>query len=138
MSIILSVSAIILNLAGVAFAATYIWLNAFSAITDLTARNAGILKITRTSMMSSLVFVLLSCLLTSVEDIENAINRATKLYSAIAISWLIVLLGCGAAMFVAFISKEKFKDDHLKSIKQIFVISLTGALLGMLLAWLLG
>lgn len=137
MSIILFISTIILNLAGVAFAATYIWLNSFSKITDLTSRNVSILKITRTSMVLSFVFALLSCLLTNIGSVDSAINRANVLYSIIAISWLIVLLGCGIAMFVAFISKSTFKDNLLKSIKKIFVIALTGAIFGMLLAWLL-
>lgn len=138
MSIVLFISTIILNLAGVAFAATYIWLNSFSKITDLTSRNISILKITRTSMVLSLVFALLSCLLTNTGSIDSAINRATVLYSIIAISWLIVLLVCGIAMFVAFVSKSTFKDDLLRSIKKIFVVALTGAIFGMLLAWLLG
>lgn len=138
MSIVLFISTIILNLAGVVFAATYIWLNSFSKITDLTSRNISILKITRTSMVLSLIFALLSCLLTNTGSIDSAINRATVLYSIIAISWLIVLLVCGIAMFVAFVSKSTFKDDLLRSIKKIFVVALTGAVFGMLLAWLLG
>lgn len=138
MSVLLFISTIVLDLAGVAFAATYIWLNSFSKITDLASRNTSILKISRVSMVLSLVFALLSCLLTNSGTVDDAISRATILYSIIAISWLVVLLGCGVAMFIAFISKTTFKDSLLRSFKKIFSIAITGAIVGMILAWLLG
>lgn len=138
MSVLLFISTIVLDLAGVAFAATYIWLNSFSKITDLASRNTSILKISRVSMALSLVFALLSCLLTNSGTVDGAIRRANILYSIIAISWLVVLLGCGVAMFIAFISKTTFKDSLLQSFKKIFSIAITGAIVGMILAWLLG
>ena len=138
MSVLLFISTIVLDLAGVAFAATYIWLNSFSKITDLASRNTSILKISRVSMVLSLVFALLSCLLTNSGTVDGAISRATILYSIIAISWLVVLLGCGVAMYIAFISKTTFKDTLLQSFKKIFSIAITGAIVGMILAWLLG
>ena len=138
MSVLLFISTIVLDVAGVAFAATYIWLNAFSKITDLASRNTSILKISRASMLLSLVFALLSCLLTNSGIVDGAISRATILYSIIAISWLVVLLVCGVAMFIAFISKTTFKDGLLRSLKKIFSIAITGAVIGMILAWLLG
>ena len=138
MSVLLFISTIVLNLAGVAFAATYIWLNSFSKIADLSSRNTSILKISRASMILSIVFSLLSCLLTDSRTVDGAISRPTILYSIIAISWLVVILGCGIAMFIAFISKKTFKDSLLQSIKKIFTIAITGALAGMVLSWLLG
>lgn len=138
MSVLLFISTIVLDVTGVAFAATYIWLNSFSKITDLAARNTSILKISRASMLLSLVFALLSCLLTNSGTVDGAISRVTILYSIIAISWLVVLLVCGVAMFIAFISKTTFKDSLLRSFKKIISIAITGAVIGMILAWLLG
>ena len=138
MTILLFVSTIVLNFSGIAFAAVYIWLNAFSKIKDVDARNASIIKTSKVSMGLSLIFALLSCLLASSDIVDDAIARAHVLYSIIAISWLIVLLGCGIAMLVAFISKSDFKTNLLKSIKKIFVIAVVGALAGVVFSWLLG
>lgn len=136
MSILLFITTIILDLAGLAFAGTYVWLNSFSSITDLKDRNIGILKITKASVAMSLIFALLSCLLSNGSSIESSISRATTLFSIIAISWLVVILGCGVALLFTFIKKAEFKADLLKSIKKIFVIALWGAIIGIVCAWL--
>lgn len=136
MSILLFITTIILDLAGLAFAGTYVWLNSFSSITDLKDRNISILKITKASVAMSLIFALLSCLLSNGSSIESSISRATTLFSIIAISWLVVILGCGVALLFTFIKKAEFKADLLKSIKKIFVIALWGAIIGIVCAWL--
>lgn len=136
MSTVLFVSTMILNFAGIAFAAVYVWLNVFSKITDLSDRNASVLKIARTSVILTLIFALLSCLLSNSGEIEAAIQRTTTLYSVIAISWLVVLLLCGIAMIFSLVSKKTFKAELAKSIKKIFVIALCGAIVAMVLSWL--
>lgn len=136
MSTVLVVSTMILNFAGIAFAAIYIWLNVFSTVIDLAERNASVLKITKISMVLSMVFALLSCLLTNTGDVEAAIARATMLYSVIAISWLAVLLLCGVAMFLSLVSKKTFRREITKSVKNIGIIALWGAVAGMVLSWL--
>ena len=139
MSLLLFISTLLSQLASIVFAATFIWLNIFSNYTiDLESRNKSILKISTTSMILSFVFALLSCLMTNKENISNAVSRAALLYSIIGISWLVVLLGCGIAIFLAFISEARFKESFLSSVKRIFTIAIIGAFLGMLLAWLLG
>lgn len=137
MSKILYVSTIVLCFAGVVFSLVYIWLNTFSKITDIEARNSSILKISRTSMVLSLIFALLACLLTNPGNVDDAIGRTSKLYSNIAISWLVVILGCGISMLIALVSKTKFREGLLKSIKKVFSIALAGSIIGMILAWLL-
>lgn len=136
MSTILFIATLILNISGVAFSAIYIWLNSFSKITDLAERNNSILKITKVSMSLSMVFALLSCLLSNNNVIEDAIGSTATLYSIIAISWLVVLLACGVAMLYSFVSKAKFKTELLSSVKKIFVIALWGAGISMVLTWL--
>ncbi len=138
MSLLLFISTLVLDFAGVVFAVTYIWLNSFSGVSDLAPRNAGILRITRTSVVLSLIFALLSCLLTSADTAETAIARAALLYAIIAVSWLVVLLGCAIAMFAAFVSKASFREGLSKSMRKIFAVAVTGAIFGMILAWLLG
>ena len=136
MSTVLYVSTIILNFAGIAFAAVYVWLNVFSKITDLSDRNASVLKITRTSVVLTMVFALLSCLLSNSGEIEAAIQRTTTLYTVVAISWLVVLLLCGIAMIFSLVSKKTFKAELAKSVKKIFVIALWGSIVAMVLSWL--
>ena len=136
MSTVLYVSTMILNFAGIAFAAVYVWLNVFSKITDLSDRNASVLKITRTSVVLTMVFALLSCLLSNSGEIEVAIQRTTTLYTVVAISWLVVLLLCGIAMIFSLVSKKTFKAELAKSVKKIFVIALWGSIVAMVLSWL--
>ena len=136
MSTVLYVSTMILNFAGIAFAAVYVWLNVFSKITDLSDRNASVLKITRTSVVLTMVFALLSCLLSNSGEIEAAIQRTTTLYNVVAISWLVVLLLCGIAMIFSLVSKKTFKAELAKSVKKIFVIALWGSIVAMVLSWL--
>ena len=136
MSTVLYVSTMILNFAGIAFAAVYVWLNVFSKITDLSDRNASVLKITRTSVVLTMVFALLSCLLSNSGEIEAAIQRTTTLYTVVTISWLVVLLLCGIAMIFSLVSKKTFKAELAKSVKKIFVIALWGSIVAMVLSWL--
>ena len=138
MTKVLFVSTLILQLAGIAFAAIYVWLNSFSKIEDLEARNPSIIKASKSSMILALIFAFLSCVLTNNGSITEAIKRTTTLFSIIAVSWLLVLVGCGVAMMIAFISPADYKEGLWKSIKQIFSIAIVGAGLGMLFAWLLG
>ena len=137
MSTIIYISTLVLNFAGVAFAGTYIWLNVFSKITDLADRNTSILKITRTSMLLSMVFALLSCLLSNTSVIDAAIQRTASLYSIIAISWLVVVLVCGVSMLCAFVSKSTYKRELAGAIRKMFTVALWGAIIGLVLSWLL-
>lgn len=136
MSTVLYVSTMILNFAGIAFATVYVWLNVFSKITDLSDRNASVLMITRTSVVLTMVFALLSCLLSNSGEIEAAIQRTTTLYTVVAISWLFVLLLCGIAMIFSLVSKKTLKAELTKSVKNIFVIALWGSIVAMVLSWL--
>ena len=136
MSTVLYIGAMILNFTGIAFAAVYIWLNVFSKITDLTARNTSVLKITRTSLVLTMIFGLLSCLLSDSGAIDMAIQRTATLYSTVAVSWLVMLLLCGIATIVSAVSKKPFKSELTSAVKRIFTVALWGAILGAVLSWL--
>lgn len=136
MSILLFISTIILNVAAIAFAGIYIWLNAFSGFRDLGPRNASVLNTTKISMALSMVSALLSCLFTKTSAVQKAIDRATHLYTIIAVSWLVVLLACGVALAYLLVSKKTFSSEKTKSVKKIFVIALCGAVIAVVLSWL--
>ena len=136
MSTILFISTLVLNLACIAFSGVYVWLNAFSKITDLADRNKSILRITSVSMAVTMLFAFLSCLLSKSGEIEAAIQRTTTLYGLIAVSWLIVLVLCGAAMIFSLVSKKEFRKDLVTSVKSIFIIALCGAVAAMVFSWL--
>ena len=88
-------------------------------------------------MVLSLIFALLSCFLSNPGNVGEAISRSSKLYSFIAVSWLVVILGCGISMLIALVSKAKYREGLLKSIKKIFSIALAASIVGMILAWLM-
>ena len=137
MTMILFYSTIVICGAGALFSIIYLWLNTFSKITDLEPRNASILKIARTSMGLSLIFALLTCLLSDPGNVVAAIGLTSRLYSIIAITWLVVILLCGISMLIALVSKADYRVDLLGSINKVFSNALAGAVIGMILAWLL-
>ena len=137
MSTIIHVSSVVLCLVGVIFSLVYVWMNAVTEFIDIEDRNASMLEITKKSMIFSFVFTLLACLFVNVDDVGNAICRASKTYSLYTVCWLVVILECGISMFVALVSKKKHRRRVLKSIKRIFSNALVGAIVGILLSWLL-
>ena len=133
---VLFLSTILLAVSGVAFSFVYLWLNVFSKYSDLAERNKNILKISQATMVLSMVFALLSCLLSNTTAIEDAISKTALQYAIIAISWLVVLLACGAALLYISISKKTFKAEVSSAIKKIFKIALPGAIVGLIFSWL--
>lgn len=136
MSTVLYYSTIILCVSGVAYSLVYIWLNFFSRISDLEVRNASILKIIKASVILSIIFALLTCLLSNPENIGYAIGLTVKLYSMIARCWLFVILICGIAMLKALVSRTGFRGELQQALKNLFSKALGGAVFGILLAWL--
>ena len=136
MLIVILISTILLDISGIAFSLLYLWLNIFSKYTDLDERNKSILKIAKTTMVLSMIFALLSCLLANNLNVASNIARTSLLYAVIAISWLVVLLACGGAMLYRNLSKKEFSSEIGQTTKQIFVIALPGAIIGFVLSWL--
>ena len=137
MSIVLFVFTLLLDLAGVAFAAAFIWLNAFATVSDLSGRSDSVYKMAKSAMILSPVFALLSCLLSSSGDVTEAISRAAVLYLIIAISWFAVMVACGVSLFVAAVSKASFRGGLQKAVKKIFTVAIVGFCIGILMAWML-
>lgn len=136
MSTILFLTTLVLGLAGVVFSGSYIWLNVFSRITDVTPRNGSLLKLTKSSMILSNIFALLSCLLANADAVTAALDRAGTLYTILAVGWLAVLLACGGSMLYVFLSRGSFRGDAAREIRRLSAIALWGAGLGAALSWL--
>ena len=133
---ILYYSALIINFAGIAFALVYLILNIFTRISDMSERNAAMLKISKVSMGLAIGFAFLSCLLSDPAEIESALILTNQTFTIIAISWLVIIALCGLAMLVLLIIKKRFTAALTSIIKRIFVIALTGVIISLALTWL--
>ena len=138
MSKILYFSTIALNISGVVFSLVYIGLNLFSKAGDVGVRSETSLKIIKASVTWSLIFAFLSCLFLNTRVVSEAIARTSKLYSTIAVSWLVVILVCGVSMLLMLASRKAIRSGLLQAIKKLFSVAMTGAIIAMLLSWLLG
>ena len=136
MTALLFVSTLTLNFAGLIFAGVFLWTNYFSGFSDLGKRNQSSLKIIKISMIISMIFAFLNCLLSESSVISEAISKTALLYLIIAITWLVVILGCGVLMFIRTISKAPFKAELSDAIKRLFKYALIGAMIAIVLAWL--
>lgn len=135
MTIILFVATLVLNLSGVLFSGVYLWINLSRRYTDLSDRNENVLKITRVSLVTSLAFSFLSCLLADASLIA-AFSRTVLLYSVIMITWLAVIVACGIVMLLTLISKDRYSPDVSRAVKKLFRIALPGAIFALILTWL--
>ena len=88
MSNLLSVSTLILCIAGALYSAVYLWLNSFYRTAESPRKNVGILRIIKSSVIWSMVFAFLSCLLAGGGAAYAAVDRASALYRVIALTWL--------------------------------------------------
>ena len=136
MTTILFISTLTLNFAGLIFAGIFLWMNYFGGFSDLSNRNKSSLKIIKISMIISMVFAFLTCLLTESAEITEAISKTAQLYIIIAITWIAVILGCGVLMIIRTISKNPFKTELTDAIKKLFKYALIGAIIALVLAWL--
>lgn len=133
---ILFYSTLVLNFAGVIFSCIYLWINLDNSFLYLADRNAKIIKITKTSMIISIIFGFLTCLLSDSVSIEAAIEKSALLFTIISISWLVVLVGCGIVMLFTVISKTTYRESTARAIKSLFTIALPGAIICLVLTWL--
>lgn len=133
---ILFFATLVLNLAGFLFAGVFLWINFFGSYTDLSDRNASALKISKVSMITSIAFAFLTCLLTEASEVTKAISQSALLYSIIAITWLVVIMACGIVMLLSVLSKKYYKPEISRSTKQLFKIALPGSIICLILTWL--
>ena len=133
---ILFYATLVLNFAGFLFAGAFLWINISGIYTDLADRNASALRISRVSMITSIAFAFLTCLLTESTEVTEAISRSAFLYSIIAITWLAVILVCGITMLLTVISKKYYKPEISRAAKQLFKIALSGSIICLVLTWL--
>ena len=136
MTDILFYCTLVLNFAGFLFAAVFLWINISGSYSDLSDRNTSALTITRVSMYISIGFAFLTCLLAENSEIAEAISKTSLLYSIIAVTWLVVIFGCGMTRLLTVMSKKYYKPDISRAAKQLFKISLPGAIICLVLTWL--
>ena len=137
MSVILYYGTIVLNVVGALFAVIYLWINLFCSFADVAVRSESLLKTARTSMWTSLVISLLASLLSDRRTFDEALIRSANLYTIIAITWVVMLLICSLMLLVSSVSRRWFKPGVPGIIKRIYGIAWPGAILGVILAWLL-
>lgn len=138
MSFIIYILTAIIAAAGVIFSAIYIWLNAFSSVSNLDERNKSLMKIIRATMVLPLIFALISYLISNVAYIETAIAATSRLYLIITICWIIVLVMWGIAMTFTLPSKKDSSMDTVHTLSKLFPISLIGIIISAVFAWLFG
>jgi len=137
MSTVLYYATIVLCATGALFALVYLIMNAIGRSASLAERNTSMLGVTRASMILSLIFALLICLLGDATMIEKTIDKADELYTIIAIIWLGVLLACGVALLCTIAFKKTYALATSKPIARLFRVAVVGASIALILAWLL-
>lgn len=136
MTDILFYSTLVLNFSGLLFSFVYLWINVFRKFEDTADRSSNVLTIARVSMVTSIVFAFLTCLLTDFLDIEEAISQSALLYSIIAITWLAIIAVCGITMLFTVMSKKYYKREISHAIKSLFKTALWGSIICLILTWL--
>lgn len=134
---VLSISTLVLLLSTIVFSGVYIWLNTFSAFTDLAYRNSSIMMIVKTAVILSIVFPLAGCLLAPRGTIYTIVDRASLLYAIITICWLAVVLFITVTLVIALIRKPSFKVNYATAVKKIYSVSLWTIGISGILSWLL-
>lgn len=137
MSDILYISTIILNYVGAVYAVVYLWLNGFSRYRDAETRNPGLLKVTNTALTMTLIFTGVSCLLADAGSIQSAITRAGELYATVSVTHMAVILACGLVLLIVSTRRSGYKAEISAAVGKLFKIALKGALIAMVLSWLL-
>ena len=133
---ILFCATLVLNFVGFLFAIVFLWINIFGRYTDLADRNTSTLRISRASMIISIVFAILTCLLSESTEVTKAISRSALLCCIIAITWLVVILICGIALLINVISKKHYKPEISSATKQLFKTALPCSIICLVLTWL--
>ena len=105
-------------------------------MSDLPGRNSSALRIARVAMIVSLVFAVLTCLLSDPSGITASISRSAMLFTVIAVTWLAVLLASGIVMLVALVSRRLYRPELSGAVRRLVFVALPGAIAGLVLMWL--
>ena len=138
MSSIMFAATVALTVSGVCFAGLYLWINLFSSLTDLADRSRNAYGISRISIILSLVFALLSSIITDSGSATEAIATSRTLFGIIAIAYLVITVVCGAAMIYAVLSRRAYRRGIGSVVGRMFLIAIIGAVIGLVFSWLLG
>lgn len=137
MSILLFILTVILTVFSIACSAIFLWLNNFSTISDVDARNKSLKGMMQITMISSMITALLTGLLSNAEDVEKAVQSTVILYFIIVISMLMVILLSCAVLIYRFIAKKSYPEGTSSGVSKMIKIATIGASISLVLAWLL-
>ena len=137
MSILLFVLTVVLTFFAVACAVIYLFLNNFSTVSDLAARNRNVKTMMKVSMIAALVTALFSGLFSDSEEVETAVGLTVILYYVIAISMLSVILLSCTVLIYRFITKKSYHEGTTSGVAKMITLAAVGAGISLVLAWLL-
>ena len=126
-----------LDIVGCLFGVTYIWVNTFSKYdSDAIERSAGIYKLMKYSFWLSILFTFASCIFTGKQSLYFVVQNASKLYSYISVSWIIVWALCSLVCLCILVSKRSSSDSSVR-LRKLFKFSLWASLFSIFISWLL-
>ena len=136
MSKLLFIATIILCISELAMGFSYIWLNMYSGFSDVTSRGDSLLKTMKTAGIFSLIFSLFIVLLADYGLAPAEIYRSSIAYRYIAITWLLLFLGCIISMITVAVSKSSPAGSIYTEIKKLVSMSIKFAIIAIIISWL--
>lgn len=134
MSALLYIITIVLVVFSVVCAAIFLWLNNFSARTEISERNKSLKRMMKVTVIASMITALLTGLLSDSSSVEAAIDATVNLYFIIAISMLVVILISCMILIYRFVSHKRYSES---GVAQMLKTAVIGAVVSLVLAWLL-
>lgn len=127
---------LILNFFGIIVCAIYIVTNTFFGYNNQIVRNETMLKISRLSMIFSLVFSLLAAFFSENSSAEVIMERVHTLFLIIGVSWVTTAVICGIVMMVTLIVKKYYSDENSIILRKVLILSAIGASIALFMTWL--
>lgn len=136
MSTLVFVAAVILGISGILCALVYIWLNAFSKISDAADRNSFAISMIIFFAASTVISGLLSCLYAEYEAIFNTMYSVAIFFAYVAAGWFVVLVLCAATAIYLMVSRILFKKKAMQALKKLAIIAIVETAVPLFLSWL--
>lgn len=133
----LVLATMVMGASGVMLALICVFINTFSRLPDLADRNVSIVRMIKISVLCTLLFALISCLVADAGMIYETIESVAYTYMLISISWLVIMLVGGIALVGILISRSRFERNRAKALSKIMTIAFWTMLLAMVFAYLL-
>ena len=135
MSTLLAITSLVLACLGVVCSGCYLWSKLSSEGLD-TESEKTLMKILRPCRLFCLVLAFVSFLFNKTADPAAAVAALGRLYTIITICWLLVLIGCFAALTLSSLPGSRFHKSSPIVVRDVLINALWGAGIAALLAWL--